>query len=757
MVSVRTGRLVAGILLTGMVVMAGALHLSLGIQSAGRRVGVIIGPSPEGLRVNSVIPGGPAEVSGLAPNDLLLFLDGTSVSTAWDYDQVAADFRRGKAVHVVVEREGTTRELVLHPGTPVPWGRYLLLALVILGYLGLALLTLRQKSGDIRGRLLFLFSGAVALELAIPTQLVGTALLAAVMVMLFYLLTGSQIGLELHLASTIPEPRSWLRKCPWLPYVYYSIGLLAGGTAAFSVLADVRSWLWWPGAARHMGQVLLDYGLPLWAATVVGLLLGPALRHPEREKRAQAGLVLLGVLPWMVYVFALRAYILLGYPIPGVFTAIEPVILLAFPVAVFIAIYRYQLVDIQFLVRGSMVYTSLTGLLVLLFYASVGVGGAIFSRMLEGGRSSLWVVAGATLILGLVFAPLRQFLQRLIDRSFFPERHLLRQRLMDLAADLPKLGKLSLMGKHLIHELCGIFGIRSGAMMVADPTSALLVTVASNAVDPERDFTQSFLLTGDDPGLQLLKRGGRPAVIGPLVAQSAALSQRFRVLDAELAVPLLSRGSLVGILILGPKKSNTRYTAEEIDLLGLLSHLVATVVENARLFSAATYDSLTGLLRREAILDLLEREWRRASRYDRPLSVGMVDLDFFKQVNDRFGHLTGDAILNRVAQVMASTLRAADAVGRYGGEEFLLVLPETDLDGAQSVADKVRKAVAQIPFQLDEGHTVEITVSIGLAAVDADTGHDAAMELIAAADRNLLVAKSKGRNRIEPGLPGPSS
>lgn len=753
----RPHRLAAGLILTTLVVLFVATQLFLGVQSAGRRVGVILEATPDGLQVTGLTPEGPAERAGLQAGDLLVSLDGRSVTNAWEYDQVAASYRRGEPVRAAVLRDGVAIERVIVPGTPVPWGQYLLTALVTLGYTALALLTLRQRSGDIRGWLLFLFSGAVALELALPTQLVGSAGIAVGAVMFFYILTGSQIGLELHLASIIPEPRRWFRSHRCFPALFYGVGLAAGGTAALALLADLRGWFWVPALARRVGPLLINYGLPLWASAVVLILLGPALRHAERDKRAQAGLVLLGVLPWMVYVYLGRIFAILDFTTPALYSQLEPVVLMAFPVAVFVAIFRYQLFDIQFVLRGSMLYTSLTGLLILVFYASVGVGGAMFSRMLEGGRDSLWVFAGATLILGLLFAPLRQWLQRVIDRQFFPERYALRQRLTDLAAELPRLGKLSLMGKHLISELCTVFGLRSGTLLVADPASSLLVTVAATTADPEQDFTQSFLLTSDDPGLQQLRREARPSPTSPLVALSAALAQRFRLFDAELVVPLLSRGELAGVLILGPKESGTRYTAEEVELLGLLSHLVATVVENARLFSAATTDSLTGLPRREAILELLERERRRAIRYERPLAVGMADLDHFKEINDRHGHLAGDAILNRVAQVMASNLRTADAVGRYGGEEFLLVLPETDMAGAAAVADKVVRAVAQIPFRLDDGQTVQTTVSIGLAQLGPGVGTVNSTELLAAADRNLLTAKGKGRNRIEPQVRPPNA
>ncbi|MGH9360359.1 MAG: GGDEF domain-containing protein, partial [Thermoanaerobaculia bacterium] len=190
-----------------------------------------------------------------------------------------------------------------------------------------------------------------------------------------------------------------------------------------------------------------------------------------------------------------------------------------------------------------------------------------------------------------------------------------------------------------------------------------------------------------------------------------------------------------------------------LELLDLLSHHVATVFENARLFESATYESLTGLLRREAILEQLERELDRALRYKRPLTIAMADLDHFKEVNDRHGHLAGDALLKRVAQVAAAGLRSTDAIGRYGGEEFLLVLPETDLGGAGAVAEKIRSMVQRATVPLEDGSVAGATISIGLAALEEFGPREAritARDLLAEADRSLYEAKNGGRNRVFP-------
>ena len=155
----------------------------------------------------------------------------------------------------------------------------------------------------------------------------------------------------------------------------------------------------------------------------------------------------------------------------------EPFVLLAYPVAVFLAIFRYQLFDLALVVRRSLVYATLTGLMVLIFYAGVGAGGALVARFVED-EASVWVIAGATLLLGLLFAPLHRGVQSFIERQFFPERHVLRQRLTALTAELASIGNLPLMGQYLVERLRDIFAVRGVTVLLADPASRLLLTLA---------------------------------------------------------------------------------------------------------------------------------------------------------------------------------------------------------------------------------------------------------------------------------------
>jgi diguanylate cyclase (GGDEF)-like protein len=157
-------------------------------------------------------------------------------------------------------------------------------------------------------------------------------------------------------------------------------------------------------------------------------------------------------------------------------------------------------------------------------------------------------------------------------------------------------------------------------------------------------------------------------------------------------------------------------------------------------------DSLTGVMSRRAFLDLAQREFSRARRYDRPAAVLIFDLDHFKRVNDNHGHAAGDMVLRECAAAWKAVLREQDLIGRIGGEEFCAVLPETPLPSALHAAERLRSAVKHLDFS-GESNSLKVTVSVGLAMVSK--GDDDLGETMERADRALYLAKEAGRDRVE--------
>jgi two-component system cell cycle response regulator len=165
----------------------------------------------------------------------------------------------------------------------------------------------------------------------------------------------------------------------------------------------------------------------------------------------------------------------------------------------------------------------------------------------------------------------------------------------------------------------------------------------------------------------------------------------------------------------------------------------------------ASHDPLTGLWNRGAILEILKKEITRSKRQKTPLSVVMTDIDHFKQINDQFGHLVGDDVLREVTRKLSSSVRPYDSIGRYGGEEFLVVIPGCNNEEAYRLADRVRRVFSTELTSTSE-RDLAVTLSFGVAEAYS-TLDSSADEIIRIADQALYRAKEKGRNRVEKGVP----
>ncbi len=182
------------------------------------------------------------------------------------------------------------------------------------------------------------------------------------------------------------------------------------------------------------------------------------------------------------------------------------------------------------------------------------------------------------------------------------------------------------------------------------------------------------------------------------------------------------------------------------------ARLQQAMADKERLERLANFDSLTGLYNRRAIFSKLYELINLANRYKEDFSLIMLDIDHFKKVNDTYGHLTGDEVLEKLATLICRNIRETDIVGRYGGEEFIIILPKTNLSSAWIVAERIRSIIEKAEMRDAADNIFSITVSQGLAGWER--GEDA-MSLIARADEALYKAKQKGRNRVQI-LLGPS-
>ena len=312
----------------------------------------------------------------------------------------------------------------------------------------------------------------------------------------------------------------------------------------------------------------------------------------------------------------------------------------------------------------------------------------------------------------------------------------------------------------------------SGLEMQMESTLNLLLDLASEIVEYDRALVY-FWEEGSDQFQLMANRGTEDISISDDISRGNILNfwatkyarpllvhqghnlqadafLRMLHVPSALVVPLFAENRVAGTMQLFSDKEKT-FTRADAQLLWILALVAENQLTrehgNETLIRFAFTDFLTGLKTRGYFEQQLELEIKRSERKKQQFALLMIDIDFFKQLNDRYGHHAGDQVLRDVAAILVKDMREVDTVARYGGEEFVIVLPETSQPGALFVAQRLRKAVEQSRFFAGSPQAVEsLTISIGIAIFDQDASFK--RDLIENADAALYAAKNQGRNQV---------
>lgn len=287
-------------------------------------------------------------------------------------------------------------------------------------------------------------------------------------------------------------------------------------------------------------------------------------------------------------------------------------------------------------------------------------------------------------------------------------------------------------------------------------------------VDEERDDIYFAITKGKQPeGLQgqrlkmgegiagLVAEKGKPLIVRDILKDrrfSGCLRKRGQLFIPEcaLCVPIINKKKTIGILEIINKKDAPPFTKKDMELMLKLADQAAIAIERSNLYqrmaNLAITDDLTKLFNLRYLYRALDTEIKRCKRYHSTFSVIFIDLDSFKLVNDRHGHLIGSKTLVEVASILVNVLRDVDIIARYGGDEFVIVLPHTPVEMALKIAERLQRDINDHVFLREDGLALRITASFGIAGFP-DHARDE-IELLRLSDQAMYMAKSLGKNRV---------
>jgi len=748
----RPGRLLLTFLLAASFLILGALWVTGQRWDFQDHAGMELGESDGGLEITAVKEGGIAQRAGLRAGDRLLAFRGEPVDSFPRYRAAERDRYPAPRVRLTVQRRGTPRTVYLAVDFQYPWLQTVAVLLIVCVYLGIGFICLWKGKPDLRVRLLLMMTILASITVIVPDYYVHQkgGLLFSLINILLYTSYGALVAVEPHLALVIPEKKAFIRRHPgWLKALYFLGGLF---TLQF-VLDYFHRQLPVPLPMGVLGGIkiffIASYQL-LVPLGVFAILLHTFGTTAAGVKKIQTKIVLFGVFPWMVSMVASALFNLFTGQIPGILVFVNLLCIIPVPFAFLIAIFKFRLFDVELVIRKSLVYGLLTGLLFLVYYGTIGIGSGLFSLVFTPGHS-LWVVAVATLLLGLLFNPLRKKIQWLVDRFFYPEKFHLRRSLPELSKEVASVTTLRDLVSRILENLSTLLHMKEAAFLLADEKQEKFNLVQTGGNLAGRGLEREIIFPASDPVMTRIARHKKPLTRSELYRQLETDHDfRLEKLQAGIIVPFHLKENLVAALLLGGEEGERKLAREDRDLLAIFANQVAAMLENARLFQAATCDDLTGLYRRHVFERVLKREIERCRRFRHPMVVGMADIDHFKRINDTMGHAAGDIVLKKIAFLINSNIRNIDCLARYGGEEFVFLLPETGLAAGRRISEKLRRLVAESSFGLPAPTSEKpVTISIGLTCWRVTGKGGTVEDLLAAADRALYRAKNRGRNRTE--------
>ncbi len=322
------------------------------------------------------------------------------------------------------------------------------------------------------------------------------------------------------------------------------------------------------------------------------------------------------------------------------------------------------------------------------------------------------------------------------------------EQLLEISKSLNSTLDFNTLMDSIIFNCMGQMRVSKAGLFIKNVLNNDYLTLHRNQSGFEIDHSIEYTIPLNSEFLRLLSTDIKCYTMPELFEKIEDISslKTFTILDPSLLIPLKSKESINGIIIIGERIDSAEFTDYEKDYLLNISYFASLAIHNAYLFEMATIDMMTKLKMRHFFDNVLKELFDEAMSVNKKLSLIMIDIDFFKKLNDTYGHICGDVVLKRITSIIRENIRQIDIAARYGGEEFTILLPESNVETAMSVGERIRLNIEKAEIEYGN-KSLRATVSLGIAQLDPKRDHTCEA-FIDRADRALYSSKQTGRNKI---------
>ena len=322
------------------------------------------------------------------------------------------------------------------------------------------------------------------------------------------------------------------------------------------------------------------------------------------------------------------------------------------------------------------------------------------------------------------------------------------RQLFEISKSLNSTLDYGILIESILYTIMGQMKVLKAALYAKKGIDSTRFNLHRNYKGFDIEHDHDYSIAEDAQAMRLFARETRCWTLPELRERLGSLGglESLESMQPCLVVPLKAKGVVNGLILLGEQIVNVGFSDYEKEHLLNIAILASIAINNAFLFELTTTDMMTKLRLKHYFYTVLQDKMEESAFSEKPLSVIMCDIDFFKQFNDTYGHSCGDEVLRRVAKLIQYQIRSLDVAARYGGEEFCVMLPDTDLPAAAQIAERIRHGIEEMVIDY-EGQTMTVALSLGVAKYDAERDVSA-KSIIDRADKALYRSKQTGRNKV---------